>query len=137
MHACTRTHTHTHARTHTHAHTHAHARTHTRMPTLVTPKVHLPNFFMPPHELEQSMRSLRRACVLSRPPPRTQVASHDPDKRTAGGHVSTKQAFRTLREVNQYLESRRAGGEAQTRELSASQTQRIARIFSSKPAHTH
>ena len=105
------------------------------MPTLVTPKVHLPNFFMPPHELEQSMRSLR-ACVLSRPP-RTQVTGHDPDKRTVDRPVSTKQVFTTLQEVNQYLESRRTGDGAQTMELSASQTQRVARIFSSKPAHVH
>ena len=82
------------------------------------------------------MRSLRTG-VLSRPPPRSQVTGHDPDKRTADGHVSTKQAFRTLQEVNRYLESRRTSDGAQTSELSASQTQRIARIFSSKPAHIH
>jgi len=85
---------------------------------------------MPPHELEQSMRSLR-ASVLSRPPPRrNQESAFD-------HHISTKQGFRTLQEVNQYLESRRTGDVGQTEEISASQTQRIARIFSSKPAHIH
>jgi len=101
-----------------------------RMPTLVASGIHLPNFFMPPHELEQSMRSLR-ASVLSRPPPRrNQESAFD-------HHISTKQGFRTLQEVNQYLESRRTGDAGQTEEISASQTQRIARIFSSKPAHIH
>ena len=36
--------------------------------------VEMPNFFMPPHELEQTMRSLR-AAALSRPQPRPLEAS--------------------------------------------------------------
>ena len=36
--------------------------------------VELPNFFMPPHELEQTMRALR-AAALSRPQPRTLASS--------------------------------------------------------------
>ena len=51
--------------------------------------VEMPNFFMPPHELEQTMRSLR-AAALSRPQPRPletagNTSSHVHPPTTAGG----------------------------------------------------
>lgn len=107
---------------------------------LRVPAVGLPNFFMPPQDLEQSMRSLR-ATVLSRPPPRELFQGPRTDNSphsttTTSGKHSNQRAFTTVQEVNRYLESRRADKTPQHRhrELSAAETQRIARIFSLKPS---
>ena len=92
----------------------------------------LPNFFMTPQQLEESMRSLR-AGALSRPPPRTH-SEHPPRVPSpAQGHRGSVEAshLRTLQEVRAYLESRRTAEKPQSREVSAAETQRLARIFSS------
>lgn len=108
----------------------------------------LPNFFMPPHELEQSMRSLR-ASALSRPPPRlpglflTHQSRWRESRGTVGADSSCGQrTFRTVQEINEYLESRRdpeadvakqLPPQRRPRELTTTEADRIARIFSSKP----
>ncbi len=88
----------------------------------------LPNFFMPPAELEESMRRLR-ASALSRPMPRTKVGQENQATGSSGG----TQTVNTLKEVQQYLNSRkieRLSSETKPN-VSTSETQRIARIFSS------
>ena len=126
------------------------------------PEVTLPNFFMPPLELERAMRSLR-VSALTRPPPRELFHSpssgqpHPPGRET--GHLTSSdsasthpplpqsvrtlqdvastlpQSVRTLQDVDQFLRSRRgASGHHQT--LSDKETQRLSRIFSSKPLQT-
>ncbi len=118
------------------------------------PGIRLPNFFMPPHELEQSMRSLR-ALALSRPPPRlpgllpTQQSYWSGRENGGGDSSSGQRTFRTVHEINEYLESRRAqvaegddgGGKQQPpqqrpKERTVTETERIARIFSSKPTQS-
>ena len=95
--------------------------------------VKLPNFFMTPQQLEESMRSLR-VGALSRAPPRSCLDV--PLKTAPPQHVrchreSVAAHLKTLQEVRAYLESRRTAERPQTREMSASETQRLARIFSS------
>ena len=112
------------------------------------PEVTLPNFFMPPLELERAMRSLR-VSALTRPPPRelfhtpSSGQPHLPERETghltssdsALTHPSLPQSVRTLQDVDQFLRSRRgASGHHQT--LSDKETQRLSRIFSSKPLQT-
>ena len=105
------------------------------------PTFRLPNFFMTPQQLEESMRSLRAGALSSRPPPRTHP--HYPPSTTtvscaqaqchhitAGSSVANH--LKTLQEVRAYLESRRtAADRPQAQEISAVETQRLARIFSS------
>ncbi len=88
----------------------------------------MPNFFMPPAELEESMRRLR-ASALNRPVPRTKAQQENRATRSPGG----THTVHTLREVQQYLNSRkfeRLSSEAKPN-VSTHETQRIARIFSS------
>ena len=114
------------------------------------PGIKLPNFFIPPHELELSMRSLR-ATALLRPPPRLLNQTHQQERGEVGAarcspvHGGTGRTFRTIQEINTYLESRRSqvspdGATSKQpqrpRELSTAEAQRIAKIFSSKPAQT-
>ena len=106
------------------------------------PEVSLPNFFMPPEELERAMRSLR-AAALARPPPRKlfyadHTHSHHPQEKAArnptcgdldgggdqrlrgrgGGDIAGRlvscspQSVRTAQDVDQFLRSRRASGRA-------------------------
>lgn len=100
------------------------------------PEVPLPNFFMPPLELEQTMRSLR-ASALSRPPPKNLFEGHSPP-----GHQCTAHSpkdftrVRTLQDVSRYLSSRRSSRDTcppRHHELSFKDTERLARIFASKP----
>ena len=96
--------------------------------------VKLPNFFMTPQQLEESMRSLR-ASALSRAPPRAGLDIPQPKtaspQRVQCHRESVAAHLKTLQEVRAYLESRRTTERPHTREVSASETQRLARIFSS------
>ena len=75
----------------------------------------LPDFFMPPNKLEQTMRSLR-AAALSRPPPRQAPVGNDTLKeKRPSGTCGTK-----------------VGPQA-VDDLSPAEMQRIARVFSCKP----
>ena len=109
------------------------------------PEVSLPNFFMPPRELEQTMRSLR-ASALSRPPPRTLFGDHNPPQTqpmdSCEAHLALllqqSSQVRTLQDVNEFLKSRRAGRDVQIeaghyQEISTKHAQRLSRIFTSKP----
>ena len=118
------------------------------------PEISLPNFFMPPQELEHTMRSLR-ASALTRPPPRKLFGGHNlppqsqPDSHNSSHTVSSSSsqwsAVRTLRDVNQFLKLRRAGGDTQLQASSTAQhqtlsdkaAQRLSRIFTSRPPQTH
>ena len=123
--------------------------THEQAPPLLAPPpplptFRLPNFFMTPQQLEESMRSLR-AGALSRAPPRTN--SHYPPPTTTTTTCTQAQCshhsvssvathLKTLQEVRSYLESRRTAAAATDRrpkakEISSMETQRLARIFSS------
>ena len=51
------------------------------------PEISLPNFFMPLHELERTMRSLR-ASVLVRPPPATLFETEEEKGRRGHRHIS-------------------------------------------------
>lgn len=100
------------------------------------PSVRLPNFFMTPQQLEESMRSLR-AGALSRPPPKTHSGATSPPKPAwlqehhHSHHESLAAHLKTLQEVRAYLEARRTVDRSpQTCEISAAETQRLARIFS-------
>ena len=90
----------------------------------------LPNFFMPPGELEESMRRLRTSA-LSRPTPRTRPQKDTQTTRSSGG----VQTVSTLQEVQQYLDSRkvqRLSNGTKQLDITSNETQRIARIFSSR-----
>ena len=92
----------------------------------------LPNFFLPPQALEDNMRALRLAA-LSRPPP---VHPHPPPTRQVGTDhsslVSTPE--RLEQSLEQLLRSYRQGQAARPRvALDAKETDRVARIFASKP----
>ena len=90
----------------------------------------LPNFFMPPGELEESMRRLRTSA-LSRPAPRTRPQKENQTTRSSGG----AQTVSTLQEVQQYLDSRkvqRLSNGTKQLDITSNETQRIARIFSSR-----
>ena len=118
--------------------------THDKAPPLLAPPpplptFRLPNFFMTPQQLEESMRSLR-AGALSRAPPRTH--SHNPPPTTTTTQTqcphqcasSVTTHLKTLQEVRSYLESRRTAATDRrptSKEISAVETQRLARIFSS------
>ena len=102
-------------------------------PTLVHQFGQLPNFFMPPQELEESMRRLRTSA-LSRPAPRTQPMAHKEGQLRPQG-VKSVPALSTLQEVQKYLGSRRVqrqARESSPRMADSNETQRIARIFSSR-----
>ena len=95
--------------------------------------VKLPNFFMTPEQLEESMRTLR-AGALSRAPPKT--CSDQPPSATHAQHVqchrdSVATHLKTLQEVRAYLESRRTAERPPNREITTAETQRLARILSS------
>lgn len=111
----------------------------------------LPNFFMPPEELEESMRRLR-ASALTRPPPRTRqviekenrtVKSTDirtpyEPKSTLHDGTGNTRTLRTLQEAHKYLDTRRGQRSPVSvlpQDVSALETQRIARIFSSRPTN--
>ena len=104
------------------------------------PSLKLPNFFMSPQQLEESMRLLR-AGALSRPPPKTRSdfppsSMAPPLPLPSCQRGPTANHLKTLQEVRAYLESRRtaeggAGGRPQGHEMSAAETKRLARIFSS------
>jgi hypothetical protein len=118
------------------------------------PEISLPNFFMPPQELEHTMRSLR-ASALTRPPPRKLFGGHNlppqsqPNCHNSSHTVSSSSsqwsAVRTLRDVNQFLKLRRASGDTQLQASSTAQhqtlsdkaAQRLSRIFTSRPPQTH
>jgi hypothetical protein len=112
------------------------------------PEVALPNFFMPPLELERAMRSLR-ASALARPPPRTlfhtlSTPPHLQERDASGGDATpstSPPSLRTPQDVDQFLRSRRhqastAGGKNHRQTLSDKDTQRLSRIFSSKLLRT-
>ena len=106
----------------------------------------LPNFFMPPEELEESMRRLRTS-VLTRPPPRTRWQGTEKENRTASTDTRTQsepkstlqsgtRTLRTLQEAHKYLDSRkgqRSPVAILPQDISSIETQRIAKIFSSRP----
>ena len=98
------------------------------------PSIKLPNFFMSPQQLEESMRLLR-AGALSRTPPKTRcdlLSSTVPAHARCQQSKSAANHLKTLQEVRAYLESRRtAGPEGGRQEMSAAETKRLARIFSS------
>ena len=116
-------------------------RTHEQAPPLMAPPpplptFQLPNFFMTPQQLEESMRSLRTGA-LSRAPPRT---PHPPPTTTACTQCyrhcvpTVASHLKTLQEVRSYLDSRRTAAtdrRPKAKEISAMETQRLARIFSS------
>ena len=93
----------------------------------------LPNFFLPPQELQETMRSLRLAAlsrpppICTRPPPGRQVSSGD------SSLMSTPE--RLEQSLEQLLRSYRQGQTvAQPKAtFDARETDRIARIFASKP----
>ena len=123
-------------------------RTHEQAPPLLAPPpplptFQLPNFFMTPQQLEESMRSLR-AGALSRAPPRTHPHYPPPTTCTTTTCMqaqchhhcasSAETHLKTLQEVRSYLESRRTAAtdrRPKAKEISAMETQRLARIFSS------
>ena len=122
-------------------HTHEQAPPPLLAPPPPLPTFQLPNFFMTPQQLEESMRSLR-AGALSRTPPR--IPTHHPPPTTAHNmqaqchhhHCvpSVASHLKTLQEVRSYLESRRTATtdtRPKAKEISAMETQRLARIFSS------
>ena len=125
-------------------HTHEQALPPLLAPPPTLPTFQLPNFFMTPQQLEESMRSLR-AGALSRAPPRTHP-HHPPPTTTTTTHNMRAQChhhhcvpsvashLKTLQEVRSYLESRRTAmtdTRPKAKEISAMETQRLARIFSS------
>ena len=81
----------------------------------VPPKIQLPNFFMPPHELEQTMRRLKMTA-LTRPPPRE------------FDHIATTGE-------TQKMSLPRTADERIKQNLSLQDMQRVARIFASKPSN--
>jgi hypothetical protein len=90
---------------------------------------------MTPQQLEESMRSLR-AGALSRAPPRTHTTTPCVQAQCHHHHCvpSVTTHLKTLQEVRTYLESRRtavADRRPKDKEISAMETQRLARIFSS------
>lgn len=112
------------------------------------PKIHrLPNFFMPPEELEVSMRRLR-ASALTRPPPRLWQGVEKENKmlltnrgaqlkHTASNSqgMSSAETLRTLQEAHKYLDTQkgqRSRVSVLPKDISSFETQRIARIFSSQ-----
>ena len=78
------------------------------------PKIQLPNFFMPPQELEQTMRRLKMTA-LTRPPPRE------------FDHVSVTSEKQKMTQPRMVEEKTRQN-------LSLQDMQRVARIFASKPS---
>ena len=93
----------------------------------------LPNFFLPPQELEETMRSLRLAA-LSRPPPAyTRPPPGRPVASGCSSLVSTPE--RLEQSLEQLLRSYRQGRAAARPKVTfdAKETDRIARIFASKP----
>ena len=105
------------------------------------PEIRLPNFFMPPHELEQSMRTLRASALVSRPP--APPTKSDRDAHTShGGVAGESSTSQTLEGVSRYLESRRSQASVELHHAnkpttvsapSDEETKRIAKIFSFKP----
>ena len=93
----------------------------------------LPNFFLPPQELQETMRSLRLAALSgpppthTRPPPGRQVSS--------GGSSLMSTPERLEQSLEQLLRSYRQGRTAARPKATfdAKETDRIARIFASKP----
>ena len=87
------------------------------------PTIDLPDFFMPPHKLEQTMRSLR-AAALSRPPPRPVPVEKDAlkEKRPPCGETERLDPNRGMKSGPQTVDG-----------LSSAEWQRIAKVFSSKP----
>ena len=77
------------------------------------PKIQLPNFFLPPQELEQTMRQLKMTA-LTRPPPR-------------GLDHSASDSHKEFQQPNTVSERTRP-------DLSLQDMQRVARIFASKPS---
>ena len=85
------------------------------------PTVDLPDFFMQPHKLEQTMRSLR-AAALSRPPPRKLLVE------------SEGKPSRIFERPDQPKWTKAGSQTIDAHELlSPAEMQRIARVFSSKP----
>lgn len=80
----------------------------------IPPKIQLPNFFMPPQELEQTMRRLKMTA-LTRPPPRE--FEH-------AGTTGEKPKMSLPRTID----------ERTRQNLSLQDMQRVARIFASKPS---
>ncbi|XP_065885482.1 uncharacterized protein [Dysidea avara] len=78
------------------------------------PKIHLPNFFLPPQGLEQTMRQ-RKMTALTRPPPR------------GLDHTSVSDKHKESQQSNMVSERTRP-------DLSLQDMQRVARIFASKPS---
>ena len=111
------------------------------------PEVCLPNFFMPPQELERTMKVLR-ASTLARPPPRTLFEGHCSSQHqldyTHDSCTTQSSAVRTLEDVNHFLKSRRASGRDETpssldqcQSMSTKAVQRLSRIFVSQPLQTN
>ena len=111
------------------------------------PEVTLPNFFMPPLELERAMRSMR-ASALARPPPRTLFQPHphtpeeerdpsgSPQLHPTGPPPSLPPSIRTAQDVDTFLKSRRQAATTaagHSNKLSDKDAQRLSRIFTSKP----
>ena len=93
----------------------------------------LPNFFLPPQELQETMRSLR-LTALSRPPPT--YTRPPPGRQVSSGDSSLMSTPERLEQsLEQLLRSYRQGRTvAQPKAtFDARETDRIARIFASKP----
>lgn len=93
----------------------------------------LPNFFLPPQELQETMRSLRMAA-LSRPPPT--YTRPPPSRQASSGDSSLMSTPERLEQsLEQLLRSYRQGRTvAQPKAtFDARETDRIGRIFASKP----
>jgi transposase len=94
-------------------------------------KASIPNFFMPPKDLEQSMRSLRLAATFRKQPRQ----DHENERKKRMQDMTDHATFRTKGKVLtksfvdwKKLEEMRTTGEVP---LTSEETSRLARIFSS------
>ena len=90
---------------------------------------HLPNFFLPPHQLEENMRALRLSA-LSRPPPRELLDSRQQvDKKNSGESSVLSTPEQLERHLEERLRSYRKGTKETLVTFDEEETRRIARIF--------
>ena len=100
------------------------------------PEPHLPNFFLSPQRLEQSLRALR-ARALARPPPQIPPATlreQESNRRIAGG-CRGHQITQTSADIGTGTGGARRVGIPRYRWRTPSETHRISDIFSSRGAN--
>ena len=89
----------------------------------------LPNFFLPPHQLEENMRALRLSA-LSKPPPRELLDSRqEVDKKNSGESSVLSTPEQLERHLEERLKSYRKGTKETLVTFDEEETRRIARIF--------